>query len=241
MNMSETHTNRDIDKQVERTRTRPIASGEVSVVQGIAFLGAQLTAGLAILLQLNPYTQLLGASSLLLVGSYPLMKRVTDWPQAFLGLTINWGALLGFAAVRGHVDWATCAPMYLAGACWTLVYDTIYAHQDKRDDEQVGVRSTARLFGDNTKLITSGFSAATISLLALSGYQAELHPAYYCGRSQFCVNTDGMSSDHLLWPFQLLFYIIIYRSRCSCTPFRMADSIRGSGEPNKLYENVCIQ
>lgn len=128
---------------MERTKSRPIASGQITPVQGIAFLGAQLLLGLGILLQLNPAAQMLGASSLLLVGAYPLMKRVTWWPQAFLGLTINWGAVMGWCAVEGEVDWAVAGPLYAGAACWTLVYDTIYAHQDKRDDAAVGIKSTA--------------------------------------------------------------------------------------------------
>lgn len=135
---------RDLDRRVSRTRTRPLASGAVSPLQATAFLGAQLLSGLVILLQLNPFSQALGASSLLLVCTYPFMKRVTWWPQAFLGLTINWGALLGWAAVDGSLHLPATLPLYVSGACWTLAYDTIYAHQDKRDDEEVGIKSTAR-------------------------------------------------------------------------------------------------
>ncbi|KAL8513400.1 hypothetical protein ACS0TY_012748 [Phlomoides rotata] len=110
---------------VDRTRLRPIASGVLSPVQGICFLGFQLLLGLGILLQLNNFSIVLGASSLLLVFTYPLMK----WPQAYLGLTFNWGALLGWAAVRGSLDPAVVIPLYASGVFWTLVYDTIYAHQ----------------------------------------------------------------------------------------------------------------
>lgn len=178
---------RDLDRRVARTRTRPLASGEVSPRAGIAFLCAQLTAGLGILLQLNSYTQLLGVASLVPVAVYPLMKRVTDWPQAFLGLTINWGALMGYAAVAGHVDWNVCLPLYLAGASWTLSYDTIYAHQDKADDRNVGVRSTALLFGERTKPITGAFAGAMIGLLALSGHEAGLSPSFYYGEGRHVV------------------------------------------------------
>lgn len=170
---------RDIDTKVDRTRLRPIASGVLSPFQGLCFLGFQLLLGLGILLQLNNFSRVLGASSLLLVFSYPLMKRLTFWPQAYLGLTFNWGALLGWAAVRGSLDPAVVLPLYASGVFWTLVYDTIYAHQDKEDDIRVGVKSTALRFGDSTKEWISGFGAACISSLALSGYNANLEWPYY--------------------------------------------------------------
>ncbi|XP_057768431.1 4-hydroxybenzoate polyprenyltransferase, mitochondrial [Salvia miltiorrhiza] len=170
---------RDIDTKVDRTRSRPIASGVLSPFRGICFLGFQLLLGLEILLQLNNFSRVLGASSLLLVFSYPLMKRLTYWPQAYLGLTFNWGALLGWAAVRGSLDPAIVIPLYASGVFWTLVYDTIYAHQDKEDDMRVGVKSTALRFGDSTKEWISGFGAACIGSLALSGYNANLEWPYY--------------------------------------------------------------
>ncbi|XP_076909632.1 4-hydroxybenzoate polyprenyltransferase, mitochondrial-like [Bidens hawaiensis] len=165
---------RDIDTKVERTKSRPIASGALTPFQGISFLVIQLLLCFAILLQLNNYSIVLGASSLLLVFTYPLMKRITFWPQAFLGLTFNWGALLGWSAIRGSLDPAIVLPLYLSGVCWTLVYDTIYAHQDKEDDKIVGVKSTALRFGDSTKIWVSGFGIACISGLALSGFNANL-------------------------------------------------------------------
>ncbi|XP_047947156.1 4-hydroxybenzoate polyprenyltransferase, mitochondrial-like [Salvia hispanica] len=170
---------RDIDTKVARTRSRPIASGVLSPFQGLCFLGFQLLLGLEILLQLNNFSRVLGASSLLLVFSYPLMKRLTYWPQAYLGLTFNWGALLGWAAVRGSLDLAVVIPLYASGVFWTLVYDTIYAHQDKEDDMIVGVKSTALRFADSTKEWISGFGAACIGSLALSGYNANLEWTYY--------------------------------------------------------------
>lgn len=172
---------KDFDKQVERTNQRPLASGALSYRQAWGFLAAQLSAGLAVLLQLNWYSVALGASSLGLVAAYPLMKRVTYWPQAFLGLTFNYGALLGWAAVQGSCDWAVVLPLYGAGVSWTLVYDTLYAHQDKKDDVQIGVKSTALLFGDNTKPILNAFSAATITGLAAAGAAAGMHWPYYAG------------------------------------------------------------
>jgi 4-hydroxybenzoate polyprenyltransferase len=137
--------------KVERTKNRPLASNQIEPLNALVFLGAQLSIGLGILLQLNWYSILLGASSLGkygfknilifkyyyinilmytgLVVSYPLMKRITYWPQLVLGLTLNWGALLGYSAVKGYCDWTVCLPLYAAGIAWTLVYDTIYAHQ----------------------------------------------------------------------------------------------------------------
>ncbi|KAK2361378.1 polyprenyltransferase [Trifolium repens] len=182
---------RDIDTKVERTKLRPVASGLLTPFQGLSFLGFQLLLGLGILLQLNNYSRVLGASSLLLVFSYPLMKRFTFWPQAFLGLTFNWGALLGWAAVKGNLDPSIVLPLYASGVCWTLVYDTIYAHQDKEDDLKVGVKSTALRFGDSTKEWLTGFGIASVSSLALSGFNAELGWPYYAFL--------GVASGHLGW------------------------------------------
>ncbi|XVE66358.1 hypothetical protein DITRI_Ditri08aG0074100 [Diplodiscus trichospermus] len=170
---------RDIDTMVERTKLRPVASGILTPFQGICFLGFQLLLGLGILLQLNNYSQVFGASLLLLVFSYPLMKRFTFWPQAFLGLTFNWGALLGWSAIKGSLDPAIVFPVYFCGVFWTLVYDTIYAHQDKEDDVKVGVKSTALRFGDSTKEWTAGFGTACISSLALCGFNADIGWPYY--------------------------------------------------------------
>lgn len=139
---------RDIDRQVERTASRPLASGALSVAQAIGFLGVQCTAGLGVLLALPPYAVGLSFASVPLVAAYPLAKRITDWPQAILGLTFNWGALVGWAAVHGECHWVAVLPLYASGIGWTLLYDTIYAHQDKADDARVGVRSTALRLGD---------------------------------------------------------------------------------------------
>ncbi|KAL9652770.1 hypothetical protein ABK040_010803 [Willaertia magna] len=166
---------RDFDKKVERTKSRPIASGEISVKNGILFLGAQLLAGLAVLVQFNWYTIAVGASSLALVFTYPLMKRITYWPQIFLGLTFNWGAFVGYSAFAGYCSWPVVIPLYLGGIAWTIVYDTIYAHQDKKDDKQIGVKSTALLFGERTKEILTGFTILFGSMMSLSGYFADYH------------------------------------------------------------------
>jgi len=140
---------REFDKKVARTAGRPIASGQVSVAQALAFLALQLGIGLAVLLQFNGYTVILGVSSLALVAIYPFAKRVTYWPQFVLGLTFNWGALVGWAAVTGGLE-APAVLLYAAGILWTMGYDTIYAHQDKEDDVLIGVKSTALKFGAAT-------------------------------------------------------------------------------------------
>ncbi|XP_055632183.1 4-hydroxybenzoate polyprenyltransferase, mitochondrial [Toxorhynchites rutilus septentrionalis] len=170
---------KDIDAKVVRTKGRPLVAGELSQLDAWVFLSTQLGVGLLILLQLNWYSIVLGASSLGLVIIYPLMKRVTHWPQLVLGMTFNWGALLGCSAVQGSVMWSACLPLYLAGVCWTIVYDTIYAHQDKVDDILLGIKSTAIRFGDNTKLWLSGFSTAMIGSLITSGIACEQSWPYY--------------------------------------------------------------
>jgi len=152
---------RDLDRQVERTRGRPLASGAVTSRQAIGFIVLQAGLAFLILLQLTPLAIGLGVLSLVPVALYPLAKRVTDWPQAVLGLTFNWGVPMGFAAASGTVSWAALL-LYLAGIAWTLGYDTIYAHQDRADDALIGVRSTARRFGERTREWVSGFYAATI-------------------------------------------------------------------------------
>ena len=141
---------RDLDRQVERTRSRPLASGAVSMTQAIIFLTLLLALGLLILLQMKPLGIVLGLISMVPVILYPLAKRVTDYPQAVLGLTFNFGALIGWVAVSGQFQWPMVL-LYLGCIAWTFGYDTVYAHQDKTDDAIVGVRSTALKFGDGSK------------------------------------------------------------------------------------------
>lgn len=186
----------DFDKKVARTVSRPLANSSVTHFQALVFLGAQLSVGLSILLLLNNYSIILGAASLGLVITYPLMKRITYWPQAFLGLTFNWGALLGYAAVQGSCDWSVCLPLYFAGINWTLIYDTIYAHQDKADDILIGVKSTALLFGDQTKFWLAGFSAVMLSSLVLVGINSAQTWPYYVGL--------GGVASHLAWQIKTL-------------------------------------
>eukprot|EP00095_Tigriopus_kingsejongensis_P007364 maker-scaffold1571_size35388-snap-gene-0.5 protein:Tk07364 transcript:maker-scaffold1571_size35388-snap-gene-0.5-mRNA-1 annotation:"4-hydroxybenzoate mitochondrial" len=170
---------RDIDNKVERTRSRPLTSGQLSMVDAVMFLGGQLGLGLLVLLNLNWYSVILGASSMGLVVLYPVMKRFTYWPQLVLGLAFNWGTLLGWSAVQGSCDWSVCAPLYVAGISWTIIYDTIYAHQDKYDDLVLGIKSTALKFGDHTKQWLTAFSTAMISSLVLSGTACDQTWPYY--------------------------------------------------------------
>ncbi|XP_043268177.1 4-hydroxybenzoate polyprenyltransferase, mitochondrial [Venturia canescens] len=169
----------DIDKKVARTKSRPLVTGEVTQMQSLVFLAGQLSIGLSILLQLNWYSVFLGASSLGLVIIYPLMKRITYWPQLVLGMTFNWGALLGWSAVQGSCDWSVCLPLYAAGICWTILYDTIYAHQDKVDDVLLGIKSTALKFGDKTNVYLCGFATCMITSLITSGAMSGQSWPYY--------------------------------------------------------------
>jgi len=164
---------RKIDAQVARTAMRPIASGAISVKRALAFLVGLLAVGLLVLLQFNPTAIAVGAASLPLVAIYPFMKRVTSWPQAWLGLTFNWGALVGWAAVTGRLE-APALLLYAGGFFWTLGYDTIYAHQDKEDDALVGIGSTALLLGKATPTWLIGFFTLAIGLIALAGRTAGL-------------------------------------------------------------------
>nr|WP_246522903.1 4-hydroxybenzoate octaprenyltransferase [Neoroseomonas eburnea] len=164
---------RDLDRQVERTAGRPLASGAVRPRQALAFLAALLVVSCVILLMLPPAAILLGVLSLVPIALYPLAKRVTDFPQAVLGLVFSWAAPTGYAAATGGLDAAALA-LWAAGFFWILGYDTIYAHQDREDDALVGIRSTALHFGERTRPFLVACYAATIALLASSGWLAGL-------------------------------------------------------------------
>ena len=196
---------RKVDAKVERTKDRPIASGKITVPNAVAFLGAQLGLGSVVLYQLDFNTQILGLMSLPLVVAYPLMKRVTNLPQLFLGFTLNWGALMGWTAITGGVLEAPALALYGSGVCWTMVYDTIYAHQDIDDDKKIGVKSSARLFENNTKGILSTFGIGAISGLLASGYLADAHWAFY----PFLLSTAG---THLFWQI----YTVDLKNRKDC-------------------------
>ena len=167
---------RDLDAQVERTRGRPLASGAVRPWQAMLFLAVLCLIGLGVLLLLGRAAQILGVASLALVALYPLAKRVTWWPQAVLGCTFGWGAPMGYAAAAGHLAWPAL-PLYLGAILWILGYDTIYAHQDREDDTLIGVKSTARLFGETTRLALVGCYGGFMLLLALAMWLAGLSAA----------------------------------------------------------------
>jgi len=158
----------DLDAQVERTRSRPIPSGDLSKQQAALFLSAQLLVGFVILCQFNWLTIGLGVLSLVLVAIYPFMKRITRWPQPFLGPAFPRGALVGWSAVMGSIG-IPALLLYAGSVLWTMGYDTIYAHQDREDDLLLGLRSTAIRFGENTISWVGGFYAGAIVLWLLAG------------------------------------------------------------------------
>ena len=160
---------RHLDAQVERTRSRPIPSGQVSVEQAFAFLVVQALIGLAVLLQFNTATILTGIASLGVVALYPFLKRVTYWPQVGLGFAYSWGAQMGWPAVIGQLD-APAFVLFAGSIAWVIAYDTIYAHQDREDDALIGIKSTALLFGARTKPILSAFFAAAVMLIGIAGH-----------------------------------------------------------------------
>ncbi|MGC1694171.1 MAG: 4-hydroxybenzoate octaprenyltransferase [Pseudolabrys sp.] len=162
---------RDLDGLVERTRSRPIPSGQVTVAQATAFMVAQALVGFLVLVQFNRFTVFAGLTSLLVVAIYPFMKRVTYWPQIFLGLAFSWGALMGWPAAFGRLD-APALVLYAGSISWVIGYDTIYAHQDREDDLLVGIKSTALLFGDNTRPMLAAFYAGAVALIAIAGLMA---------------------------------------------------------------------
>ncbi len=186
---------REFDARVARTRSRPIPSGQVSIKAAVIFLGAQCLCGLMVLLQFNSFAIILAISSLVLVAIYPFMKRITHWPQAVLGLTFNWGAMLGWVAVTGSLNPAPLL-LYAAAIFWTIGYDTIYAHQDKEDDALLGLKSTALKFGDKTQTWICLFYGLTIILLGLAGLSAGAGTVFFAGLL--------IGSIHLGWQIQTL-------------------------------------
>ncbi len=187
---------RDLDARVERTRSRPIPSGQVSVAGAVVFLVLQALAGLAVLLALaalgpggrfNWFALGAGLSSLLVVAIYPFMKRFTHWAQIFLGLAFSWGALMGWAAAFGQLDLPALL-LYAGSIAWVIHYDTIYAHQDAEDDALIGLKSTALLFGENTKPMLAVFSAAAVVLIGWAGYLAGGGVIFALGLLAFAVH-----------------------------------------------------
>src|SRR3954466_11027341 len=160
-------TDRDLDALVERTRSRPIPAGQVSVPQAAAFLVLQALIGLVVLLQFNRFAVGCGIASLVIVAVYPFMKRITYWPQIVLGLAFSWGALMGFAVILGRID-LTAFTLYAGSIAWVIGYDTIYAHQDAEDDALIGVKSTARLFGPATHRALVVFYGLAVALIGVA-------------------------------------------------------------------------
>jgi 4-hydroxybenzoate polyprenyltransferase len=189
---------RKIDAQVARTRGRPIASGAVTVEAAVVFMALQMLVGVIVLASFNRFTFWLGVSSLLLVAAYPFMKRITWWPQAWLGLTFNWGALMGFAAQTGTLR-APSYLLYAAGLFWTLGYDTIYALQDKEDDALVGVRSLAIKFGPTVKRWIALFYVGAIGLLISAGIAAGFRLSFFAvlalAAGQLAWQTSSLQMD----------------------------------------------
>ncbi len=181
---------RDLDASVERTRSRPIPSGQVSAKRAFVFLAALSLIGLCVLLQLNRFAVLTGIASLLVVALYPLAKRVTNFPQAVLGLAFSWGTLMGWAATFGRLDLPALL-LYAGSILWVIGYDTIYAHQDREDDALLGVGSTALFFENNTKPALAVFYAGTVLLIALAGYFAGAGIVFGAGVLAFAL--------HLAW------------------------------------------
>jgi len=181
---------RDIDARVERTRSRPIPSGQVTVKEAMVFMGLQALIGLMVLLQFNHFTIAVGIASLAVVAVYPFMKRITYWPQIVLGLAFSWGALMGWPALFGRLDWPALV-LYAGAIAWVIGYDTIYAHQDREDDALIGLKSTAILFGARTKPLLAVFYAAAVILIGIAGFAAG-------GGAIFAVGLFAFAA-HLAW------------------------------------------
>jgi 4-hydroxybenzoate polyprenyltransferase len=201
-------TDRKLDAKVERTRSRPIPAGQVSVAQAAAFLVLQALVGLAVLLQFNRFAIWTGIASLVIVAVYPFMKRITYWPQVTLGLAFSWGALMGFAVILGRID-ATALVLYAGSIAWVIAYDTIYAHQDTEDDILVGIKSTALLFGEQTQLaLTIFYSLAVVLIggalwLGGSGWFAWIGLAAFAAHLVWQVRTIRIDDSALcLWLFK---------------------------------------
>src|SRR6202045_2606316 len=188
-------TDRDLDALVERTRSRPIPAGQVSVPQALAFLVVQALVGLAVLLQFNRFAVATGIASLLIVAVYPFMKRITWWPQIVLGLAFSWGSLMGFAVTFGRID-ATPLLLYAGSISWVIGYDTIYAHQDAEDDALIGIKSTALLFGARTHQALMIFYTLAVVLIGVALARAGAGLPAWVGLLAFAA--------HLIWQIRRL-------------------------------------
>ncbi len=188
-------TDRDLDALVERTRSRPIPAGQVSVPQAVAFLVVQALMGLAVLLQFNRFAVATGIASLAIVAVYPFMKRITWWPQIVLGLAFSWGALMGFAVMQQRID-ATALLLYAGSIAWVIGYDTIYAHQDAEDDALIGIKSTALLFGARTRPALMVFYGLAVVLIGAAFALAGARLSAWIGLGAFAA--------HLIWQIRRL-------------------------------------
>ena len=186
---------RDLDTRVERTRSRPIPAGQVTVAAAAGFLLLQALVGLAVLLQFNRFTIYVGLASLAVVVVYPFMKRITYWPQIVLGLAFSWGALMGWPATFGRLDLPAFL-LYAGAISWVIGYETIYAHQDREDDALIGIKSTALLFGERTKTMLALFYALAVALIALAGWRAGGGVVFALGLGAFAA--------HLAWQIMRL-------------------------------------
>jgi len=186
---------RNLDARVERTRSRPIPSGQVTVAEATAFMLAQALVGLLVLLQFNRFTVVTGLLSLLIVAIYPFMKRITYWPQIVLGLAFSYGALMGWPAAFGRLDWPALV-LYAGSISWVIGYDTIYAHQDREDDLLIGIKSTALLFAENTRPMLALFYAGAVVLIGIAGFTAGGGPIFLLGLAGFAA--------HLAWQVRRL-------------------------------------
>jgi 4-hydroxybenzoate polyprenyltransferase len=178
---------RDLDRKVARTRSRPIPSGQVSIPAAAAFLALQALIGFVVLLQFNAFAVATGIGSLVIVAIYPLMKRITYWPQIVLGLAFSWGSLMGWAAAFGRID-APALVLYAGSIAWVIGYDTIYAHQDREDDAMVGIKSTARLFGSQTRPMLGLFFCLAVVLIGLAGRLAGAAALFAIGLAGFALH-----------------------------------------------------
>jgi 4-hydroxybenzoate polyprenyltransferase len=178
---------RDLDRAVARTRSRPIPSGQVNVAQAVIFLAAQALTGFIILIQFNRFAIAAGLASLAFVAVYPFMKRITYWPQIVLGLAFAWGALMGWAAAFGRLDIPPLV-LYAGAIAWVIGYDTIYAHQDREDDAFIGIKSTALLFGDRTRPMLAIFYGLAVTLIGLAGAQAGAGLLFWLGLAAFAAH-----------------------------------------------------
>ncbi len=186
---------RDLDAKVERTRSRPIPSKQVTVAQATIFMLAQALVGLLVLIQFNRFTVITGIASLGVVAIYPFLKRFTYWPQIGLGLAFSWGALMGWPAAFAELGWPSLV-LYAGSIAWVIGYDTIYAHQVRYDDSLIGIKSTALLFGERTAPMLTKFYAVAVVLIGIAGLMAGGRVIFVLGLAAFAA--------HLAWQVMYL-------------------------------------